>query len=158
MPRERPNGESLLIREAKARRHGTGLNAQDLLGRWVLRQVWPKGQASPSTVTSQALRAIGATLELQNSGTELRLVNAVNLGALKLQFSGVAELTGLRPLLQFGFTDLELKWGEARLWHRPVTMGNGRQRPFFALIALDPKQGWLAARGRGGGLALWEKA
>jgi hypothetical protein len=31
-----------------------------------------------------------------------------------------------------------------------------RLMPFFALIARD-SNGWLAARGRGGGLALWQK-
>jgi len=30
-----------------------------------------------------------------------------------------------------------------------------KRMPFFALIARDPS-GWLAARGRGGGLALWD--
>jgi hypothetical protein len=152
---EHPSGQALLNREALVRRQGTGINAQDLVGRWCLRTVWSRGQASPSALASFGLRASGATLELQQHDAGLRLVNAIRLGSLTLRFSGTAELVGRRPLLQFCFSDLELRWGEHRLWHRVLPMPAGRQRPFFALIASDP-QGWLAARGRGGGLALWE--
>jgi hypothetical protein len=152
---EHPSGQALLNREALVRRHGTGINAHDLVGLWCLRRVWSRGQASPSALASFGLRASGATLELQQHAAELRLVNAIRLGSLTLRFSGTAELVGRRPLLQFSFSDLELRWGEQRLWHRVLSMPAGRQRPFFALIARDP-QGWLAARGRGGGLALWE--
>lgn len=156
MSSEPPSGETLLNREALVRRHGTGINAQDLVGRWCLHTLWSKGQASPSPLASLGLRATGATLELHQTGEGLGIVNSIRLGPLKLQFSGTAELVGRRPLLQFGFSDLELRWGERRLWQRALPMPNRRQQPFFALIARD-HQGWLAARGRGGGLALWQR-
>ena len=155
MSPDHPTGGDLLKREALVRRHGTAIDADDLVGRWCLRTIWSKGQASPSPLASLGLRASGATLELLQTGGGLGIVNSIRLGSLTLQFNGTAELVGRRPLLQFGFSELELRWGEHRLWHRPLPPPSGRRRPFFALIARDP-QGWLAARGRGGGLALWE--
>jgi hypothetical protein len=152
---ERPSGQDLLTREALVRHTGTGINVEDLLGRWCLRTIWAKGQVVPSPMAGLGLRASGATLELKQAGAGLVIVNSVRLGSLNLQFSGAAHLVGRRPLLQFCFRDLELRWNERRLWHRRLPMPTGRQRPFFALIARDP-QGWLAARGRGGGLALWD--
>ena len=43
------------------------------------------------------------------------------------------------------------------LLQRPLPVPVPRRMPFFALIHRDPA-GWLAARGRGGGLALWRLA
>ena len=155
MAPERPSGQELLTREALVRSTGTGIHVDALLGRWCLRTVWSRGQTSPSSLAGLGLRASGATLELKQTDAGLGIVNSVRLGSLILQFSGSAELVGRRPLLQFWFRDLDLIWGKRRLWHRTLPIPTGRQRPFFALIARDP-EGWLAARGRGGGLALWE--
>jgi len=157
VPFEQPSGQELLNREAQVRRHGSGIQGQDLLGRWCLREIWTRGQTSSSPLASLGLRAAAATLELHDSPAGLTIVNGVRLGPLRLRFSGTAELVGRRPLLRFWFSAVEVLWGQVRLWQRALPMPPGRQRPFFALIARDP-QGWLAARGRGGGLALWTLA
>ena len=86
----------------------------------------------------------------------------MSLAALRLEFSGFGLLVGKRPLLVFGFDTLALRFGERLLWKRQLpaeleasSLRSSRRQPFFALIALDREEGWLAARGRGGGLALW---
>ena len=95
----------------------------------------------------------------------------MRLGALELRFTGAGRLRGARPLLEFWFERLELRLGSALLLARPLAPMEPRRLPFFALIGasrpgassgLAPDPGadpaWLAARGRGGGLALWRLA
>ena len=84
----------------------------------------------------------------------LTIANAVNLGALTLRFDGKAKLIGKRPLLQFSFSSLQLSLGSTVLLRRELPPVATQRLPFFALIGRDGS-GWLAARGRGGGLALW---
>ena len=103
--------------------------------------------------------AVQARLEITApvAEEELSLSNAVTLGPLELRFRGVGRLVGSRPLLQFSFQELQLSLGGRVLLRRALPEPARQRLPFFALIARDPS-GWLAARGRGGGLALWRLA
>jgi len=151
------SGTHLLELERRVRQGGSGLSAPDLLGCWRLDQVWPKGSPRPSAFSGPLLRAVRARLEIGAPAAEgeLTLSNAVNLGPLELRFRGVGRLVGLRPLLQFSFQELQLSLGVLVLLRRTLPAPAPQRMPFFALIARDPS-GWLAARGRGGGLALWQ--
>lgn len=152
-----PSGSVLLSLESLARQHGTGLGAVDLVGCWRLHQVWSKGNAAANGLSSALLRSLGARLVLSASEVDghLLIVNAINLGALELRFCGQARLIGKRPLLQFSFGSLMLTMGGQTLLHQSLPPVSARRMPFFALISRDDA-GWLAARGRGGGLALWQ--
>ena len=152
-----PTLEQLLQREREVRRTGTALEAEALLGRWQLELVWPKASRRASVFSGWLLRGLSARLEIGACPDGLLLSNAVNLGALELRFRGRGWLEGRRPLLMFGFDQLELKLASRRLLQRELPAPPSRRRPFFALIQRDPS-GWLAARGRGGGLALWRLA
>jgi hypothetical protein len=155
-----PSGSQLLALELAARRDGTGVEPSALLGVWRLDQVWPKGSSIPSAFSGVLLRGVGARLEIAapEPGAEvLQLSNAVNLGALELRFRGSGRLRGRRPLLEFSFERLELRVAGRVLLQRALPLPQPRRLPFFALIGRDPA-GWLAARGRGGGLALWRWA
>ena len=161
-----PSGEQLLRREAQARRHGSGIRAESLIGEWWLEQLWSRDGAEQPT-SAALLRSLGASLaiagskenagEIPNSSTALTLRNRVRLGALSLQFSGPGWLAGKRPLLRFRFERMAVLWGERELWHSTLPAPAEQRLPFFALIAGEQSgdQGWLSARGRGGGLALW---
>jgi len=152
------SGTHLLELERRVRQGGSGLSAPDLLGCWRLDQVWPKGSPRPSAFSGPLLRAVRARLEIgapEGGQGDLTLSNAVNLGPLELRFRGVGRLVGLRPLLQFSFQELQLSLGVLVLLRRTLPAPAPQRLPFFALIARDPS-GWLAARGRGGGLALWQ--
>jgi hypothetical protein len=180
-----PASAELLKLEQVSRRQGTGLVAADLIGIWRLQRVWPRQGGEPSGPSSALLRGLGARLEINASGVpaadldiprpgaladaglgegelgegelgegELGLVNAVKLGPLELRFEGRARLAGSRPLLWFGFDQLQLRFGSQVLLQRSLPPAAAQRQPFFALIGKGP--GWLAARGRGGGLALWQ--
>ncbi|MEB3333111.1 MAG: hypothetical protein VKI83_11540, partial [Synechococcaceae cyanobacterium] len=157
-----PSGEELLILERCARSEGTGLNAASLGGVWRLERLWNRSaRAAPLMVG--LLRSLAARLEIEASQGRLHLCNAVNLASLELRFLGEATLQGRRPLLLFRFDRLELVLAGRVLLQRPLQPPDPRRQPFFALIARSAAAcdgqsdgiPWLAARGRGGGLALW---
>ena len=81
----------------------------------------------------------------------------VTVAPFGLRFRGRDAREGRRPLLVFGFDQLELSLAGRRLLQRNLPAADPRRRPFFALIHRH-EDGWLAARGRGGGLALWRLA
>jgi hypothetical protein len=159
-----PDIDQLLRFEHLARRHGTGLKPEDMAGCWRLQQVWGKGSGRPSAPAAALLRALGARLEIAaGPGQEgLRLTNGVSLGAMELRFEGQGHLRGRRPLLVFWFTSMQLRLGSLTLLQRSLPRPAERRLPFFALIAREAgsagEPGWLAARGRSGGLAVWTLA
>jgi hypothetical protein len=152
-----PGGERLLALERQVRHSGTGLQVVDLLGCWHLALIWARGSRNPSSLSAALLRSLQARLTIAQVDGVLQLSNAVSIGPLALQFSGTGALLGRRPLLQFSFERLQLNLAGRVLLERPLPRPATGRWPFFALIARDPS-GWLAARGRGGGLALWTLA
>jgi len=170
-----PDSAELLKLEQVSRRQGTGLVAADLIGIWRLQRVWPRQGGEPSGPSSALLRGLGARLEINATGVpaadldsprpgpasapglgegDLGLVNAVRLGPLELRFEGRARLAGPWPLLWFGFDQMQLRFGSQVLLQRSLPPAAAQRQPFFALIGKGAD--WLAARGRGGGLALWQ--
>ena len=139
------------------RRDGTGLTAADLQGCWQLQHVWPKGSVRSAVFSGWLLRGLSARLEISTAAGALQLSNAVNFGPIELRFRGPGQLVGRRPLLQFSFEQLQLSLAGRTLIQRSLPAPAPQRLPFFALIARDPS-GWLAARGRGGGLAYWTLA
>jgi hypothetical protein len=89
--------------------------------------------------------------------------NQVQVGALKLRFSGPARYLGKKNLLAFDFTQIQLSLFNRSIYQGTFRSGNAPtvdfdQRsistlPFFAFFGVTDT--WIAARGRGGGLALW---
>ena len=148
-------GNDLLTRERQVRQGGSGINADDVIGCWQLQTLWPKGRSEANAFNGWLLRSLGACLDISlEADRGLRLRNAVSLGPVALQFSGPGTLQGRRPLLSFHFEQVRLTLGAITLLQRSLPTPAANRQPFFALIHRDAS-GWLAARGRGGGLALW---
>lgn len=180
MPVSLPDGPQLLALERQSRQSGSGLSREALLGTWILQRTWPRGSSTPADLSSTLLRGLGASLSLSAPAAAadpataaaeatadippLEIINSVRLGMLELRFCGEARLQGRRPLLLFRFLRLQLRLGERALLDRPLPAAAPFSSlpvaglPFFALIAADPEGAWLAARGKGGGLALWQRA
>ena len=160
-----PNAEALLELERRCRSLGTGLEVERLYGAWELQETWSKGQTLPAAASSWLLRALAAQVKIEAGPRpgDLKLTNRVSLGGLSLQFTGQGQLQGRRPLLVFWFERVQLLLGPVSLLDRALAKPAAAKLPFFALIGRgsegdrqDPHaRQWLAARGRGGGLALW---
>lgn len=152
---DQPDGATLVAFERQARQQGSGIEALGLEGTWMLQCVWSKGSLRPSPFSNWGLRGLRARLQIDRTTSHsLQITNAVTLGPVELRFRGEGNLAGRRPLLIFGFNSMELTaWGQTLL-QRQLPSPAPRRQPFFALIRRDAS-GWLAARGRGGGLALW---
>ena len=142
--------------EQGARLQGTGLAKADLLGFWQLHQTWSRRGSESPDMSIRLLRALQACLILESRNGDLSIANQVSLGPVRLRFDGTAELRGRRPLLAFSFTSMRLQVGTLTLLNQSLPAPTPQQQPFFALIGAD--RNWLCARGRGGGLALWNKA
>lgn len=89
--------------------------------------------------------------------------NQIQLGGLKLKFTGPAKYLGKKNLLAFDFTQVQVVWGGRSLWQAGFRGGDAKtaafgetpiaKLPFFAFFLVTEEL--MAARGRGGGLALW---
>ncbi len=160
-----PDGEELRRRERQARSGGSDLDTAALVGRWRFQQVWPRAGGAPRASVAALLRSLDASLEIgpgparsPADAQPLRLANRVALGAVELRFDGAGTLSGPRPLLRFWFARWQLRLAGRTLLGGALPRPEQRRLPFFALIARGTTPGgttWLAARGRGGGLALW---
>jgi hypothetical protein len=96
---------------------------------------------------------------------QLEIGNSFQFGPLLFKLTGPAQYLGKKNLLTFDFTHMQLCLfgravysGEFRGGKAAATNFSGQpiaKLPFFAffLVAED----FIAARGRGGGLALWVK-
>ncbi|MEB3227220.1 MAG: hypothetical protein VKJ27_02465, partial [Synechocystis sp.] len=109
---------------------------------------------------------VGITLAYEaDSATTGRMINRVSLGALTFVVSGPCCWQSPRNLLAFDFTHLEITLGLLKLFQG--YLGNGAEREakffqssigkqaFFVFFLLEERV--IAARGKGGGLALWVK-
>lgn len=152
-------------RERKSRRDGSTIPPTAINGVWVVHEIWRKAADDPSRASGALLRSLKATLSIEECTVDAhdrtdRLVvrNSVVLGNLNLCFTGSGRLYQKRPLLRFHFDRMELNYGSRRLFSMNLAEPNEKQKPFFALIAQERTAAgldWLAARGRGGGIALW---
>ena len=159
-----PNGKDLLAAEKLSRQQGSGLSLETLEADWRLDQLWGKQRNAPPMAPAAALlRSLKATLSIRPGPgpTSLRIHNSVQCGMLQLHFEGPGHLTGKRPLLVFWFEQFEVRLGPWMLIQRALPKPAETKLPFFALInsgtiCSNGTERWLAARGRGGGLALWQ--
>lgn len=97
------------------------------------------------------------------SGT---VINQIELGPLQLSVTGPTRFWAKRNILSFDFTRLELAVFGKVLYQGYIRNGQDReasfyQQPlkeqaFFSYFLVQDQ--WIAARGKGGGLALWTRA
>ena len=160
--RRLPNLEKLIKLEKKARVEGSEIDYQSLLGLWKFNSIWKNGSNKEDTISSTLLQVLSASLELkkdtQNPEKEVfTIANSIQFGILSLRFSGIANLERKQPLLPFSFDCIQVKIASIIIFKKSLPIPEPKKRPFFALIAIDSNGKWLSARGKGGGLALWER-
>ncbi len=158
-----PRINELLELERTAKREGSGIDFDSLIGCWRFVSVCKKGTNQEDFIASSMLQTFSARLDLkecQNNENALHfdLTNSIRFGLLSIKFVGTGYLKGEQPLLPFLFERIELKLGDAVLLSRVLNnIVEEKERPFFAFIAIGEHGEWLSARGKGGGLAVWSK-
>ncbi|WOD37436.1 hypothetical protein [Nodosilinea sp. E11] len=178
----RPGAESvtaaLLTAERQVKQQRQQFSPDGLLGTWRLRFTAPKKpttQAGKPTSSGFYIPGLAvATLSFSRDRapdlaptTDLFTIqNQLQVGALKLRFTGPAKFLPKKNLLAFDFVRLQVLVGDLCLVNLPLKGKAAKPEPFlaasvgklpfFSFFAVEP--GYVAARGRGGGLALWVKA
>ena len=157
-----PDIDDLLKSESLSKKEGSSIDIENLSGNWKFIYVWGSGTNKKNSFASYFLRFFRATLKLEEKENfkeckKYNIFNSIKFGELLLSFIGSAEIKGRQPILAFFFERIELRLGERVLINRILEIPEAKNMPFFALIALNKKDRWLSARGRGGGLALWSK-
>ncbi len=151
------NINELLELEKLARKDGSGIELGSLIGLWRFLFVWKNGEEKIDSISSSLLKFFSASLELKNIklSEKFCISSSIQFGALSLRFMGSGYLQGSQPLLMFYFERIELVFGTSILFSRDLVIPKENNFPFFALISMDENKKCLAARGRGGGLAVW---
>lgn len=151
-----PDQNKLLELERIARKDGSGITSDSLIGGWNFISVWKQKKDKEDLIASALLRFFSASLEIkQGELNEFSITNSIQFGLLSILFIGSGNLKGKQPLLPFFFECIQLKAGSTVLFARSLEIPGENNRPFFALISMGKDGKWLSARGRGGGLALW---
>ena len=158
-----PSLNKLVELEKKARVEGSGIEYESILGLWKFNSVWKKGSDKEDSIASTLLQILSASLELKKDTQDAEkdlftIENSIKFGLLSLTFSGMANLERKQPLLPFSFDCVQIKLASLIILRKSLPLPEQKNRPFFALIAIDLNGKWLSARGKGGGLALWKKA
>ncbi|KAM3092100.1 hypothetical protein ACKFKG_23425 [Phormidesmis sp. 146-35] len=88
--------------------------------------------------------------------------NQIQVGGLQLKFTGLAKYLGKKNLLAFDFSQIQISVGKYAIYTGQLRGGKTdfeersvAQLPFFAFFLVT--ETFIAARGRGGGLALWTR-
>ncbi len=170
---------ALLLAEQAAKQPRPPFDPTTLWGTWRLGFTAPKrarlgaiapGRYWPQFIPAQiSFQPAPAASQTPASLTNIPATvgNQVQLGPLRLQFAGPARATGKKNLLVFDFLQVQLAWGNHSLFQHDIRGGMVQaetfyqtaaiaQKPFFAFFLITDD--FIAARGRGGGLALWIKS
>ena len=155
-----PNKQELIKLERIARVNGSGIDFKSLIGLWKFNTVWKQGSDKEDSISSTLLQFLSASLELRKScqiqdEEQFAIANSIQFGLLSIRFTGLANLERKQPLLPFYFDCIKIKLGTIVIFKKSLPIPEKKNRPFFALIAMDKDGKWLSARGKGGGLALW---
>lgn len=164
---------ALLAAEQQTKKQRQQIAPEALLGTWRLRFTAPKQPAyktkQPSGKGFYLPRLAAATLAFSrdaDTADRLTIQNQLQVGPLKLRFTGPAKFLPKKNLLAFDFVRVQLWVGNLPLVNLSLRGKVAKdssfaatpvgQLPFFAFFAAEDD--YVAARGRGGGLALWVKA
>jgi hypothetical protein len=174
---QRPDGKTLtaalLALEKSAKQTRWTIPADALLGRWRLcfsagkKAKLQSGQpvGSGFYIPQWAIAHLSFSPD-DTHPDRLTIANELRLGPLYIRFTSPARYPGRKNLLAFDFTQLTVKGFGLTLYQGAIRNAkrSGQpfadipiaQLPFFAFFTAT--DAYIAARGRGGGLAIWVKA
>lgn len=175
-PRAKEVVIALLQAEKAAKQQRLRYPLESLLGNWRLYFTAPrqahlkggtvlgKGFYVPQIAPAQISFSTSAPSSSQSLG-QLEVGNQVQFGSLLFKLTGPAQYLGKKNLLAFDFTYMQLLLFGRAMYSGRFRSGNAQAKnfynqpiaklPFFAFFLVT--EDFIAARGRGGGLALWVK-
>lgn len=163
---------ALLAAETTAKQQRLNYNFASLVGQWRLcfATGTKKAQERGGIILGQGwyvpklvkiLISFNATIEPDINTGEIS--NQVQFGSLVLQLTGPAKYLGKKNILAFDFNQMYLRLFGRTIYQQQIRSGKGQSEdfynqpiaklPFFAFFLVNADL--IAARGRGGGLALW---
>jgi hypothetical protein len=161
---------ALLEAERQTKAERRQLAPEALLGTWRLRFTAPKkpaykaGKPEGSGFYMPGV-AIASLCFSHDDDGQLTVQNQLQVGPAKLRFTGPAKFLPKKNLLAFDFVRLQVLVGGWSLINFPLRSKAAKagdfaatsvaKLPFFSFFVAEA--GYVAARGRSGGLALWVK-
>ncbi|WP_204139166.1 hypothetical protein [Halomicronema sp. CCY15110] len=168
----RPDGKTLtaalLMAEKTAKQTRQSLSLESLLGTWRLcfsagkKAKFQSGQPMGNGFYVPQLAIARITFAHSEASEDLLVIkNELQVGPLTVRFTGPARYPGKKNLLAFDFTHLQLQCFGLTIYSGKVGKRDEQsfaatpiaKLPFFAFFAAT--EDYIAARGRGGGLAIW---
>lgn len=162
--------EALLQAEKSARLYPQEFSFDQLIGQWRLcfatgtRKLRQGGIKLKKGYYLPKIGKAQISFAKDETGAE-KIGNLAQLGQLQLKFSGLARYQAKKNLLAFEFTRFQICWGKTVLRSSLIRGGVEKEKafgetsvaklPFFAFFLIHDD--FIAARGRGGGLAIWVK-
>lgn len=158
---------ALLQAEKSTRQNRRPLPAELLMGNWRLFfSTMGKVKLGDKRLRGFYLPSfIPAQISFQPSGLDaypIAVTNQITIGLVQLKLSGPAKYLEKKNLMGFDFTQIEVKILGQKVYNGKfpspregkdfgeIAIGH---LPFFAFLEVNEK--FIAARGRGGGLAIW---
>ncbi|MEA5449951.1 hypothetical protein VB780_15330 [Leptolyngbya sp. CCNP1308] len=161
---------ALLEAERQTKTERRQFAPEALLGTWQLRFTAPKKpaykvgkpQGSGFYIPGVAIASLHFS---RDDDGQLTIQNQLQVGPTKLRFTGPAKFLRKKNLLAFDFVRLQVIAGGLTLLNLPLrskaaktgdfATTSAAKLPFFSFFVAEA--GYVAARGRSGGLALWVK-
>lgn len=156
--------KALLQAEKAAKQQRTIYPVESLIGDWRLgftapRQAHFQGDVARGRGYYIPQKIAPAQISFHPGDQDLQISNQIQFGALLFKLTGPARYLGKKNIMAFDFT-----WMQLSLFNRTVygsKFGNRTdfdlqsvaKLPFFAFFLVT--EDLIAARGRGGGLAIW---
>jgi hypothetical protein len=144
-------------------RLGQGFYMPGLTPAYIAIEPAPAQSDSGSSEESNDRPIDGAVNSAKGRG-EIR--NQIQLGGLRLRLTGPCRYLGKKNLLAFDFTQMQISLFDRPFYRKTIRSGKTKsasfdqqpiaQLPFFAFFWIT--NDFIAARGRGGGLAVWVRA
>ncbi|KZL49821.1 hypothetical protein [Nodularia spumigena] len=161
---------ALLQAEKAAKQERLSYPFESLLGKWQLcfATGTKKARKRGGIILGKGLYvpkfvAVQISFSLQPDSTKGEIGNQVQLGPVLLQLTGQAKYLGKKNLLAFDFNYLLFSLFGRIIYNQQIRSSQAQSEdfyeqsiaklPFFAFFLVTPD--FIAARGRGGGLALW---
>ena len=166
--------EALIAAEKAAKQTKVDYNYLQLIGNWRLGFITgTKKTRKRAGVVLGAGKFLSKLVKIQlsyskseDSPDKGNVENSVEFGLLKIVLTGPVQFWSKKNILAFDFTRMRLSLSGLKLYQGYIRGGKDReenfdrqtlkQQAFFTYFLIEDN--YIAARGKGGGLALWVKS